>query len=184
MQNRPENFKLMDEGDVNKFPTRLDDITFEFVSTFSRRPNSLFLGLSNNQFSTNANSSSTPVVKGLLHRDLSGKPCKYSWKYYSAMGMLSYLQNTSCPEISMATHQTACFSNNLMLSHKKLIMRIGHYILDMHKRGIMYKPDKTKGLECYVDADFAGSWSQADANNANNVLSWTGFFAKLPYFIG
>ncbi len=62
-----------------------------------------------------------------------------------------------------------------MLSHKKLIMRIGHYLLDTRERGIIYKPDKSKGLECYIDADFAGGWSQADAENANNVLSCTGY---------
>ena len=71
----------------------------------------------------------------------------------------------------MAVHQTARFSNNPMLSHEKSIMRIGRYLLGTRKRGIIYKPNKSKGLECYVDADFAGGWSQANANNANNVLS-------------
>jgi hypothetical protein len=35
--------------------------------------------------------------------------------------------------------------------------------------------DKSKGLEVYVDADFAGGWSVADSENADNVLSRTGF---------
>jgi len=42
--------------------------------------------------------------------------CVNMWKYCTAVGMLSYLQNTSRPEISMAVHQTARFSNNPMLS--------------------------------------------------------------------
>jgi hypothetical protein len=70
-----------------------------------------------------------------------------------------------------------------MLSHEKLIMRIGHYLLDMRKHGIIYKHDKTKGLECYVNADFAGGWSQADADNAENVLSYTSYvlmYANCP----
>jgi len=54
-------------------------------------------------------------------------------------------------------------------------MRIGRYLLDTRKRGIIYKPDKSKGLECYVDADFAGGWSQVDADNADNILSQTGY---------
>ena len=54
-------------------------------------------------------------------------------------------------------------------------MRIGHYLLDMPKRGIIYKPDKTEGLACYVDTDFAGGWSQADADNVENVLSCTSY---------
>ena len=85
--------------------------------------------------------------------------------------MLSYLQNASRPEISMAVHQTARFSNNPMLSHEKSIMCIGRYLLDARKRGIIYKPDKSKGLECYFNADFAGGWSQANADNADNALS-------------
>jgi len=83
----------------------------------------------------------------------------------------------------MAVHQTACFSNNPLLSHEKSIMRIGRYLLDTHKRGIIYKPDKSKCLECYVDADFAGGWSQADAKNAENILSQTGYiimYANCP----
>jgi hypothetical protein len=56
----------------------------------------------------------------------------------------------------MVVHQTARFSNNPMLSHEKSIMCIGGYLLDTCKRGIIYKPDKSKGLECYVDTDFAG----------------------------
>eukprot|EP00978_Attheya_sp_CCMP212_P041479 scaffold238285_cov31-Attheya_sp.AAC.2 len=42
-------------------------------------------------------------------------------------------------------------------------------------RGVIYCPDKSKGLECYVDADFAGGWNLADADSAENVLSRMGF---------
>ena len=89
--------------------------------------------------------------------------------------MTSYLQNSTRPDISMAVHQTARFSNQPMLSHEKAIIRIGRYLLDTRSHGIVYKPDTTKGLECYVDADFAGGWSQADSDNAKNVLSCTGY---------
>jgi hypothetical protein len=43
--------------------------------------------------------------------------------------------------------------------------------------------DKSKGLEVYADADFAGGWSGADSENADNVLSRTGFvicYANCP----
>jgi histone deacetylase 1/2 len=177
MQSGPENFKLTDEGGVNKFLgveiTRLGDNSFELSQPFLINRILNFLGLCNNEFETDANSTSTPVPKGLLHRDLDGKARKYTWKYRTAVGMLSYLQNTSRAEISMAVHQTARFSNNPMLSHEKSIMRIGRYLLDTCKRGIIYRPDKSKGLKCYVDADFSGGWSQADADNADNVLSRT-----------
>ena len=97
--------------------------------------------------------------------------------------MLSYLQNSTWPEIAMAVHQTARFSNEPMLSHEKAIMRLGRYLLDMWKSGITYKPNRLKGLKCYVHADFAGGWIQANASNAENVLSCTGYaiiYANCP----
>ena len=145
MHDGPENFNLTDEGNLNKFLeieiTKLDSSSFELAQPFLIDCLLQFLGLCNNSLETDANSSSTPVTKGLLHRDLAGKPCKYKWKYRMAVGMLSYLQNSTCPEIAMAVHQTARFSNEPMLSHEKAIMRLGRYLLDTRKRGIIYTPD-------------------------------------------
>ena len=45
--------------------------------------------------------------------------------------------------------------------------------------------DTSKGLECYVDADFAGGWQQADSDDADNVLSRTGMvimYANCPIY--
>ena len=70
-----------------------------------------------------------------------------------------------------------------MLSHEKVVLRIGKYFLGTRTRGIVYKPDKSKGIECYVDANFAGGWSQADAENAENIISRTGYiimYANCP----
>jgi hypothetical protein len=117
----------------------------------------------------------THVGKPLLNRDLDGVSCKQPWLYCSAVGMLSYLSNSVRTEIQIAVHQTAWFSVNPMQSHKLAIMRIGRYLVDNPERGIQYKIDKSKGLEVYVDADFAGGWSAADSENADNVLSRTGF---------
>ena len=130
------------------------------------------LGLGDNEFDT---STTTPVAKGLLHRDLDGKPRKLSWKYRTAVGMMSYLQGHTRPDISMPVHQTSRFCNNPMLCHEKAVMRIGRYLICSKTIGIIYKPDKSRGLECYVDADFSGGWTQANADNAENVMSRTGY---------
>ncbi len=58
------------------------------------------------------------------------------------------------------------------------MMRIARYLGATRERGIIYKPDKSLGLECFVDADFAGGWSQADAANPDNVMSRTGFVIR------
>ena len=105
------------------------------------------------------------------------------WAYRGAVGMLSYLCNSVRPELQMAVHQTARFLVNPMRSHELAIIRIGRYLVKNQDKGMIYHVDRSKGLEVYVDADFAGGWSAADAKNADNVLSRTGFvicYANCP----
>jgi hypothetical protein len=125
----------------------------------------------------------TLVGKPLLNCDLDGVPCKHPWLYCVAFGMLSYPGKSVQPEIQMAVHQTARFSVNPMRSHELAIMHIGHYLCNNCERGVTYKIDRSKGVEVYVDAGFAGGWSSADADNADNVLSRNGFvicYANCP----
>jgi hypothetical protein len=189
MQNGPENFILTDEGDIDKFLgieiEYLDSNRFELKQPFLIERICRTLGLIDNDWDVAANTKSTPVGKPLLNKDLNGKPRKLKWKYRTAVGMLSYLQGNTRPEISMATHQTARFSNDPKLSHEQAIMRIGRYLLGSMNRGIVYEPDPSKGLECYVDADFAGGWSNADADDADNLLSRMGYvfyYANCPVY--
>jgi hypothetical protein len=56
----------------------------------------------------------------------------------------------------MAIHQTACFSVKPIQYHELAIMQIGQYLCDNAELGIIYKVDRSKGLEVYADADFAG----------------------------
>ncbi len=47
------------------------------------------------------------------------------------------------------------------------------------------KPEFTKGIEMFVDADFTGGWDLDDALNAENVYSHTGYvicYAGCPVF--
>ena len=189
MQNGKENFILTDEGDINKFLgieiKHLDDKRFELKQPFLIERICRTLGLIDNDWKAETNSKKTPVGKPVLNKDLEGKPRKLKWKYRTAVGMLSYLQGNTRPEISMATHQTARFCIDPKLSHEQAIMRIGRYLLGTADRGIIYEPDPKKGLECYVDADFAGGWSHADSEDAENLMSRTGyviFYAGCPVY--
>ena len=123
MQSGPENFKLTDEGGVNKFLgveiTRLDDNSFKLSQPFLIDRILNFLGLCNNEFETDANSTSTPAAKGLLHRNLDGKARKYTWKYRTAVGMLSYLQNTN----SSFLQQSYAFSREIHYAHREISPR-------------------------------------------------------------
>ena len=116
LQHESENFILTDVGYVNKFMgieiTHNEDYSFEMSQPFLIDRLLSLLGLGDNEFDT---STTTPVAKGLFHKDLSGKPCKLSWKYCTAVGMMSYLQGHTRPDISMPVHQTSRFYNNHML---------------------------------------------------------------------
>ena len=75
----------------------------------------------------------------------------------------------------MSVHQCARFCIDPKMTHERAIMRIGKYLLGTKDRGMRFTPNISKGIECFVDADFAGSWDQADTNNPENVLSRTGY---------
>ena len=179
----PEKFQLTDQGSIDKYLglmfTDIDCNTFEMSQPFLVRRILEFLSLDEHK----TKGRDTPVGKPLLNRDLDGVPRKHLWLYRGAVGMLSYLGNSVRPEIQMAVHQTARFSVNPMRSHELAVMRLGRYLCNNCDRGIVYKVDKSKGIEVYVDADFAGGWSCADSDNADNVLSRTGFticYANCP----
>ena len=89
--------------------------------------------------------------------------------------MLGYLNGTTRQDISMATHQCARFSNHPRLLHERAIKKIVRYLLDSKDKGIMFRPDLSRGLECFVDADFAGGWKNGDHDCPESVLSRTGF---------
>ncbi len=52
-------------------------------------------------------------------------------------------------------------------------------------KGMIYSPDSSKGIEVYVDADFAGGWDPTQAEDADNVYLCTGFviyYAGCPVY--
>lgn len=125
----------------------------------------------------------TPVTKPLLNNDIEGEPRKQKWNYRKVIGMLTYLQGTTRPDTAMVVHQCARFSIDPKLSHEKAVKRIARYLLGNKERGIQFRPDKSKGIQCYVDTDFAGGWNKDDPNNAQSALSRTGyivFYAGCP----
>ena len=48
-------------------------------------------------------------------------------------------------------------------------------MLETKDRGLIYSIDRSKGIECHVDASFAGEWDRNDPDNPDNLLSRTGF---------
>ena len=111
----------------------------------------------------------------LLNKDKNGPARKASRKYRVIIGMLGYFQETTRCDIAMETHQCAKFNNNPHLSHERAVNLIGRYLLDTRYKVMIYRPDITRGLECYVDADFAGGWKDGNHDSPESVLSRTCF---------
>ena len=177
LRNGPENFDFTDEGTLSEYLgvdiSRLPNGGFCLSQPFliERIINLLQFDLK----MTKGVRGNTPVSYPLLSKDKDGLPRKCPWKYRTAIGMLGYLSGSTRPDISMATHQCARFNNDPKLSHKRAVKKIGRYLLDTKDKGLIFKPDTSKGLECYVDADFAGAWKDGDHDCAESVLSRTGF---------
>jgi hypothetical protein len=49
------------------------------------------------------------------------------------------------------------------------------YLKRTPKEGIVLRPDSSKGIQCFVDADFANGWSSEDCDEPSSVYSRTGF---------
>jgi hypothetical protein len=168
-----ENFDFTDEGDLKQYlgvdVQRKPDGSCTLTQPHLIQRFLNVIGLKD------ANSKTTPASKPLLWKDLLGLVRKHSWNYRQAVGMLTYMQGTSRPEIAFAVHQAARFCIDPKLSHERAIHRIGKYLQGTGDKGITFMPDASKGLQCYVDADFAGGWNKGDATNADAVLSRTGY---------
>ena len=153
---------LQDEGSIDKYLgvniRQIDKDSFELTQPFLIERITTFLGIADGK----TNEKLTPVGKPLLNKDLFGVPRKYDWEYRGAIGMLTYLTGSVRPDIAMATHQCARFSVNPMRSHEQAVMRISRYLLSTKEKGMIYRPDSNRGIEVFVDADFAGGWDPED----------------------
>lgn len=78
----------------------------------------------------------------------------------------------------MPIHQCARFNNNPKLSHERAAIRMCRYLLSTHEKGLIYNPDLSKGLQCFVDTNFACGWTQACALSPDKVMSHTGYVIK------
>ena len=77
--------------------------------------------------------------------------------------MLNYLDKGSRSNIAYATHQCAQFVSNPCKPHGAAVQWLCKYLIATKDKGMVYTPDPTKGLEVFVDADFAGNWDPAEA---------------------
>ena len=167
-----EVFELRDEGNVGDFlGIRIEKQGVSYQLTQK--------GLTEKVIKTacmeECNSKPTPVLEEPLAKDTDGDPFTEEWKYSEVVGMLLYLANNSRPDIAYAVHQCARFTHDPKHSHGEAVKRIIRYLQGTKDKGIALKPDGSKGIDCYVDADFAGLWKSEDAQDPVSVKSRTGY---------
>ena len=121
----------------------------------------------------------TPAAQEPLGSDKDGEPFNEEWSYPAAVGMLLYLSSNTRPDIQFAVHQVARFTHNPKRSHGQALKRIIRYLIHSPDEGIRFTPNLSEGLNCYVDADFAGLWGHEDEQDPVSVRSRTGFTLTL-----
>jgi hypothetical protein len=170
-------FTLSEEGDVSAYLGVKMDLNIETGQVTMSQPFLIqrIIELLGDAISE-ANIKDTPAVyKEILHKDELGPHRKQSWKYRSAIGMLNYLAASTRPDCLYAVHQCARFSADPRLSHERAVKRIIRYLKGTKDQGIILTPNKEKGIQCYVDADFAGGYSTETSEDPVSVFSRTGF---------
>jgi Reverse transcriptase (RNA-dependent DNA polymerase) len=101
----------------------------------------------------------TPAASSkLLSRHEDSRPFDGHFNYRSVIGKLHYLVAGSRSEIAYAVHQCARFAHDPKMEHSKAVKWIGRYLKGTRDAGTILRPDKSKSLEVFVDADFAGNW--------------------------
>ena len=127
----------------------------------------------------NASGKDSPAATDPLGTDPHGAPFNEKWSYPAAIGMLLYLSSNTRPDLQFAVHQAARFTHNPKHSHAQAVKRIVRYLVETRERGTVFKPDMSEGLNCYVDADFAGLYGHEDEQDPVSVKSRTGFTLTL-----
>ena len=64
-----------------------------------------------------------------------------------------------------------------------MVEHILKYVKGTSVQGLLMNPNPKKGIEYYVDADFAGGWNQEEGKDTSLVLSITGYviiYANCP----
>jgi hypothetical protein len=111
-----------------------------------------------------AKSQNTPAATSvILGRDVDAESHKENWSYRSVIGKLNFLEKSSRPDLAYSVHNAARFSSDPKTSHSKAIKRIGRYLLGSRDKGIIMRPDPSRSIEVYADADFCGLYDSETA---------------------
>ena len=166
-----QEYKLEDEGDINAYLGI--NVTRPAENKIKLNQPTLIQRIIDSLGLKDQRKHMTPAEK-VPHEDLDGQDRKLDFNFRSLVGQLNYLTSSARPDIQVATHQCARYCNNPKLSHEQALKRIVRYLKQTANEGIILEPDPSKGVECCVDADFAGGFRDADPTDSQSCLSRTG----------
>jgi hypothetical protein len=169
-----EDYSLTDDGDLSAFlGIQIEkQFTPSGAPEYTLKQPGLIQKICETVPLTDVRQHDTPADKILFK---GGDPRKTTFHYRSAIGQLNFLTGATRPELMLATHQCARFSVDPRLPHEQAVKRIVRYLKSTQDKGLIMRPDKTRGLECHVDADFAGGWSKQYTDDASTCYSRTGY---------
>ena len=135
-------------------------------------------------FKENTKPRSIPAPSSkILHRHADSHPHDGSFDYRSAVGKINYYEKCTRPDISYQAHQCSRFVTDPRVEHGTAMRWLARYIHGTADKGIIYKPDQRRGLEVFVDSDFAGNFDKNDLDNPDTARSRHGYiltYAGLP----
>jgi hypothetical protein len=130
------------------------------------------------------NAKDTPGILKILQPHHNSSDFDGHFHYWRVIGKLNYLEKSTRPDIAYQVHQCARFCVDPKIEHGQAVKRIGCYLKGNQDKLLIYQPDTTKGLEVFVNADFAGNWNQEFAEgNCNIAQSRHGYailYARCP----
>ena len=75
-------------------------------------------------------------------------PFSERFKYFSVVGKLNFLENSTRPDIAYAMHKCACFSQDMQESRGDAIIHLRKYLKAMRDQGIALDPNAAISLKC------------------------------------
>ena len=177
--------KLIEDLKKNKLDLNIEDDVAGFLGLSIKKLASGFVSLTQEGLIDriitamnldDANPKYAPAPREALGKDPDGIPFSQEFNYASVVGMLLYLLH-SRPELSFAVSQCARYSHSPTEKHATYLKHIGKYLKHTRNKGLLLNPkrDTPLDIQCYVDADFAGLWSQEDQADPHCVRSRTGY---------
>ena len=192
VQSLKEDFALTDDGPLHDYLgtrfIRSEDGSIELTQPQMIQRVLKYIGIDPTSESVKMHDTPSASDK-ILTRDTDGTERRQTWNlnYRGVLDGLSYLQSMVRPDITFAVQQCARFANNPKRTHEEALKQICRYLLCTKDQGLIYNPDQKRGLECYVNADWAGSWHQDQSHDPLGAFSRTGyviFYARCPILWG